>query len=95
MSLKPLGDRVAVTLEEVEEKTTSGFVLAGSSHEATKLATVVAVGDGVRTLTGELVAPSVATGDKVLVESGAGLEVKDGDQKVTLVRESDILAIVK
>lgn len=92
--LKPLGDRIIVKFEEVEETTASGFVLAGASHETTKTATVLAVGPGARTLNGELVAPSVAQGDKVLVEAGAGLEVKDADQKVTIVREADILAIL-
>ena len=94
MSLKPLGDRVVVRFEEVEEKTAGGFVLAGSHHEASQAATVLAIGQGIRTLTGELVAPSVSVGDKVLVESGTGLEVKDGDEKVTIVHESDILAIL-
>ena len=94
MTLKPLGDRIVVKFEEVEEKTASGFVLAGNSHEATKVATVLAVGQGARSLTGELIAPSLATGDKVLVENGAGVEVKDGDEKVSLVREADILAIL-
>ena len=66
MALKPLGDRIVVRFEETEEKTASGFVLAGASHEATKTAEVLVVGEGIRTLTGELIAPSVATGDKVL-----------------------------
>ncbi|MGT2929949.1 co-chaperone GroES [Streptococcus dentasini] len=92
--LKPLGDRIVVKFEEVEETTASGFVLAGGSHEATKTATVVAVGQGSRTLTGELVAPSVSAGDKVLVENGAGLDVKDGDDKVSIIREADILAVL-
>lgn len=95
MSLKPLGDRVVVAFEAVEEQTASGFVLAGNSREATKKATVLAVGDGIRTLTGDLVAPSVAVGDTILVENGVGIEVKDGDNKVVIVRESDIIAIVK
>ncbi len=93
--LKPLGDRVAVKFEVVEEQTAGGFVLAGNTHEATKKATVVAVGEGIRTLTGELVAPSVTAGDVVLVEAGVGVDVKDGDDKVTIVREADILAVVK
>lgn len=94
MVLKPLGDRVVVAFEAVEETTVGGLVLAGASREATKLATVVAVGDGIRTLTGELVAPSVAVGDRVLVESGAGFDVKDGEKKVSIVREADIVAVV-
>ncbi|MFU2206485.1 co-chaperone GroES [Streptococcus pluranimalium] len=93
--LKPLGDRVVVTFEEVEEKSVGGFVLAGASYEATKTATVVSIGQGIRTLNGDLVTPSVAVGDTVLVENGAGLEVKDGDDKVAIIRESDIVAIVE
>ena len=94
MALKPLGDRIVVRFEETEEKTASGFVLAGTSHEATKTAEVLAVGEGVRTLTGELIAPSVAAGDKVLVENGAGVTVKDGDDSVSIIREADILAVL-
>ena len=41
MALKPLGDRIVVRFEETEEKTASGFVLAGASHEATKTAEVL------------------------------------------------------
>ena len=94
MALKPLGDRIVVRFEETEEKTASGFVLAGASHEATKTAEVLTVGEGIRTLTGELIAPSVAAGDKVLVENGAGINVKDGDDPVSIIREADILAVL-
>ena len=94
MALKPLGDRIVVRFEETEEKTASGFVLAGASHEATTIAEVLAVGEGVRTLTGELSAPSVAAGEKVLVENGAGVTVKDGDNSVSIIREADILAVL-
>lgn len=92
--LKPLGDRIVVKIEE-KEQTVGGFVLAGASKEATQEAEVVAVGAGIRTLNGDLVEPAVTVGDKVLVESHAGIEVKDGDQAVTIVREADILAIIK
>ena len=85
--LKPLGDRVVLKIEEKEEKV-GGFVIAGNSHAATKTAAVIAVGQGVRTLTGELV-------DKVLVESHAGVEVKDGEETYLLVSEANILAIVE
>ena len=78
--LKPLGDRVVLKIEE-KEQTVGGFVLAGSAQEKTKTAQVVATGQGVRTLNGDLVAPSVKVGDRVLVEAHAGLDVKDGDEK--------------
>ncbi|MGT2716520.1 co-chaperone GroES [Streptococcus respiraculi] len=93
--LKPLSDRVVVKVEEQEEQTVGGFVLAGHAHETTKTAQVLAVGEGIRTLTGELVPSGVKAGDKVLLENHAGIEVKDGDEKLLLIREADILAIVE
>ena len=92
--LKPLGDRVVLKIEE-KEQTAGGFVLAGSAQEKTKTAKVVAIGQGVRTLSGELVAPSVKVGDQVLVEAHAGIDVKDGDEKYIIVGEANILAIVE
>ena len=92
--LKPLGDRVVLKIEE-KEQTVGGFVLAKSAQEETKAATVVATGQGVRTLSGELVAPSVKVGDQVLVEAHAGIDVKDGDEKYLIVGEASILAIVE
>lgn len=79
--LKPLGDRVVLKVEEKEQKV-GGFVIAGAGQDATKTAKVVAAGDGIRTLNGELVAPSVKAGDTVLVESHAGIEVKDERKKL-------------
>ena len=92
--LKPLGDRVVLKVEEKEQKV-GGFVIAGAGQDATKEAIVIAVGQGIRTLNGELVAPSVKAGDKVLVESHAGVEVKDGEETYLLVSEANILAIVE
>ena len=89
--LKPLGDRVVLKVEE-KEQTVGGFVLAGSAQEKTKTAQV---GQGVRTLNGDLVAPSVKAGDRVLVEAHAGLDVKDGDEKYIIVGEANILAIIE
>ena len=80
---------------EEKEQTVGGFVLAGSAQEKTKTAKVVATGEGFRTLSGELVAPSVKAGDHVLVEAHAGIEVKDGDEKYLIVGEASILAIVE
>ena len=65
--LKPLGDRVVLKIEE-KEATVGGFVLAKSAQEETKTATVVATGQGVRTLNGELVAPSVKADEISVVE---------------------------
>ena len=55
----------------------------------------MAVGEGVRILSGELIAPAVKAGDHVLVESHAGIEVKDGEETYTIVGTANILAIVE
>ncbi|CAM1658553.1 10 kDa chaperonin [Streptococcus oralis] len=92
--LKPLGDRVVLKIEE-KEQTVGGFVLAGSAQEKPKTAQVVATGQGVRTLNGDLVVPSVKAGDRVLVEAHAGIDVKDGDETYIIVGEANILAIIE
>ena len=95
MKLVPLGDRVVLKQCEAEEKTKSGIILAGQAKEKPQEAEVIAVGEGIRTLSGELVAPSVKVGDTVLVENHAGVDVKDGDEKYTIVGTASILAIVE
>lgn len=92
--LKPLGDRVVLKVKENQE-VVGGFVLAGNSHASTQEAEVVAVGEGARTLSGELIAPALAVGDTVLLEKQAGIEVKDGGEKLLLVSTASILAIVE
>lgn len=93
--LKPLGDRVVVKFEEEKEQTVGGFVLAGAHKESTRKAKVMAVSEtGMRTITGEVVPPSVQVGQEVLVENGHDLEVTLGDDKVSIIRESDIIAII-
>ena len=63
---------MVVKFEEEKEQTVGGFVLAGAGKESAQTATVVAVGTGAHTLTGELVTPSVAAGDELIIETGAG-----------------------
>ncbi|MGT2757122.1 co-chaperone GroES [Streptococcus ovuberis] len=92
--LKPLGDRLIVRVAKEEEQTVGGFVLAGASKEATKTAEVLAVGEGIRTLTGELIAPSVAVGQTILVDKSAGIDIKHEGEEFVIIREADVLAIV-
>ena len=93
--LKPLGDRVVLKIEEEQETTVGGFVLASAAQDKPQRAEVIAVGEGIRTLNGDLVAPSVKPGDQVIFEKMAGTSVKDGEEDYLVVRESDIIAIVE
>lgn len=93
MKLKPLGDRVVVRPAEVEESTKSGILLTGSAKEKPEVAEVVAVGDG--TVDGKQVVMPVSVGDRVITAKYAGTEVKCDGTVYSIVRVSDILAIVE
>ena len=95
MKLTPLGDRVLVRRSEAEEKTAGGIVLPDSAKEKPKQGEIIAVGSG-RVLEGGERAPlTVKKGDKVLFTSYAGNEVTIDGQEFLLMREEDILAVVK
>lgn len=94
MTIKPLADRVVIKMEEAEETTKSGIVLAGTAKEKPQVASVVAVGPG-GMVDGKEVEMYVKVGDKVITSKYSGTEVKFDSQEYTIVRQSDILAIVE
>lgn len=93
MELKPLFDRVVLKMTEAEKTTKSGIILTESAAEKPQVAEVVAVGPG-GMVDGNEVVMSVSVGDKVIIGKYAGTEVKLGDDKCVIVRQSDILAVV-
>lgn len=96
MTIKPLADRVVLKPVEAEETTKSGIVLPGAAQEKPQIAEVVAVGPG-GMVDGKEVEMTVKLGDKVITGTYAGTKVKCGGNNVeyTIVRQSDILAIVE
>ncbi len=94
MKLKPLGDRVVVKMTEVEETTKSGILLTGSAKEKPEVAEVVAVGPG-GTVDGKDVVMTLKVGDKVVTSKYAGTQIKCDGVEYTIVRQSDVLAIVE
>ena len=95
MNIKPLADRVVVKLVEAEEKTKTGIFLTASAQEKPQGAEVVAVGPGARDDNGKLIPMEVKVGDKVITGKYAGTEVKMDGNEYTIVKQSDILAIVE
>ena len=93
MTIKPLGDRVVVKSVEAEEKTTSGIILTPSAQEKPQIVEVVAVGPG-GMVDGKEVVMTVKVGDRVITSKYTGTEVKCDGVEYTIVRQSDILAIV-
>lgn len=94
MKIKPLADRVVIKLVEAEETTKSGIILAGSAKEKPQIAEVIAVGPG-GIVDGKDVEMYVEVGDRVLTSKYSGTEVKVDSDEYTIVRQSDILAIVE
>ena len=94
MKLVPLGDRVVLKQLEAEEKTKSGIVLPGQAQEKPQQAEVIAVGPG-GVVDGKEVKMEVTVGDKVIYSKYSGTEVKLDGEEYIIVKQSDILAIVK
>ncbi len=94
MKLKPLFDKVVIKQEEVQETTPSGIILTGSAKEKPVVATVIAVGPG-GTIDGKEVKMEVKVGDRILYSKYSGTDFKLPDGTVTIIRQSDILAIVE
>lgn len=94
MNLIPLGDRVVLKQVEAEETTKSGIVLPGQTKEKPQQAEVVAVGPG-GMVDGKEVSMLVSVGDKVIYSKYSGTEVELDGVEYLIVKQNDILAIVK
>lgn len=94
MKIRPLFDRVVLSPIENQNETKGGIFLPASTQEKSQLALVVAVGEGMTT-DGKDVGMQVSEGDKVLYGKYAGTEITIDDKKYILIRQVDILAIIK
>ena len=94
MKLKPLADRVILKQFKAEEKTKSGLILAASAQEKPEMFEVVEVGPG-GMVDGNEVKMEVKAGDKVIAGKYSGTSVKLDGEEYSIVRQSDILAIVE
>lgn len=94
MKLKPLADRVVLKQNEAEERTSSGIFLTASAQEKPEVYEVVEVGPG-GMVDGNEVEMIVKAGQNVLVGKYSGSKVKLDDVEYTIVRQSDILAVIE
>ena len=90
--LEPLGDRVVVKPSPKEDVTKSGIVIPDTAKEKPQEGKVIAVGPGRMTEDGKRVAMDVKVGDIVIYAKYGGTEIKEGDEELIILRESDILA---
>ena len=94
MKIIPLGDKVVIKQLEAEEKTKSGIVLPSQSKEKPQMAVVIAAGPG-GMVDGNKVEMAVKAGDKIIYSKYSGTEVECDGEKLLVVRQNDILAIVE
>lgn len=96
MSIRPIGDRIAVKPVAAEETTKSGIVLPGSAQEKPHQGEVVAVGSGyVAQATGQRIPLEIKVGDKVVYGKHAGIEVKFDGEELVLLTENDVLVLIE
>ncbi|MFH1645759.1 MAG: co-chaperone GroES [Candidatus Omnitrophota bacterium] len=93
--IQPLGDRIIVKPLEAEEVTKGGIILPDTAKEKQQEGKVIAVGKGKVLESGKVEPVEVKVGDKVLYGKYSGTEVKVDGEDYLIVREEDVLAIVK
>ena len=94
MKLKPLLDKVVLKQVEAVETTKAGIILPGSAQEKPEVAEIVAVGPG-GLVDGKEVVMTLKVGDKVITGKYSGTQVKLDGVEYTIVRQSDVLAIIE
>jgi len=94
INLKPLEDRILVEPIERDQMTASGIILPETAKEKPQEGRVLAAGPGRRDEEGNRIPMDVTVGDRILYARYAGTEVKVEGQKLLILRESDVLAIV-
>jgi chaperonin GroES len=92
IKLQPLGDRVVIKPSAEEDVTKGGIILPDTAKEKPQRGVVIAVGPGRLDEEGKRIPMEVKKGDKVIYSKYAGSEIKQNDEEVLILRESDILA---
>jgi chaperonin GroES len=95
MKLRPLQDRVIVKRIDEEEKTTGGIIIPDTAKEKPQQGKVVAAGKGKILENGKVHPLTVKKGDRVLFGKYAGTDIKIDGEEHLIMREDDILAIIK
>ncbi len=95
LKIRPLHDKIIVRRDEAEDRTAAGIYLPEKAKDTPKTGVVEAVGTGnLNTETGKLIPLTVKKGDRVIFSSYAGSEVKLGDEKLLIMSEEEVLAVI-
>ncbi len=94
-NVRPLGERILVKRIEEKEQVKGGIIIPDSAKEKPQEAEVIAVGTGKTLENGDKTSFEVAVGDKILISKYGGTDIKIGDTDYLILREDDVLAILK
>ncbi len=94
VNIRPLEDRIVVRPEEGEETTASGIVIPDTAKEKPQEGTVLAIGPGRRSETGDLIPLDVNEGDRVIYSKYGGTEIKLNDEDLLILSARDVLAVM-
>jgi chaperonin GroES len=95
MNVRPLSDRILVRRVDADEQVKGGIIIPDTAKEAPQEAEVVAVGPGKRNKSGDVIAPAVKPGEKVLIGKYAGTEIEIDGNDYVIVNEDDVLGIIQ
>ncbi|MEK9946473.1 MAG: co-chaperone GroES [Alphaproteobacteria bacterium] len=95
MKFRPLHDRVLVRRSAEEERTAGGIIIPDTAKEKPMEGEIVAVGPGARNDKGEIIAPEVKAGDRVLFGKYAGTDVTIEGEDLVIIKESDVMGIIE
>ncbi|MFL3876456.1 co-chaperone GroES [Wolbachia endosymbiont of Trichogramma kaykai] len=93
VNLNVLDDNVLI--KPITEEKQGGIVLPSSAEKKPTKGEVIAIGSGSRSPSGERMALTVKAGDKVFYRQWAGTEVEHDNEKYVVMKESDLLAVIK
>ncbi len=94
MSINPFRENILVKRIEAVEKTAGGIFIPDSSKEKPSEGEVLAVGSGQINPDGTVVKPSLKKGNKVIFAKWSGTEIEYQGEKLIIMKESDILAVI-
>jgi len=94
VNIKPLEDRIVVTVLESEQTTASGIVIPDTAKEKPQEGTVLAVGPG-RFENGQRLPLDISEGDTVIFSKYGGTEIKYGADEYLILSARDVLAVVQ
>ncbi len=90
-----MDDRVLIEPCDAEETTAGGIILPDTAREKPQRGTIISAGPGKLLDSGERGEMDVKVGDEVFYGKYAGTEIEFGTDKLTVIRESDILAVIQ